>query len=110
MVSVVLLTGLLIGVVASGLASVDMRRRELTPRTYYFWTGGVALVSIGGPLTVFLFDNLLYQLYSGLTGGSRIALLPREIALIFITFSLIAGCISVLAYGIGSRYGPLKVA
>jgi hypothetical protein len=109
MVSIVLLSGLFVGVLTSGVVLADTSRRNLTFRTRCFWIGSVGVVSIGGPLTVYLFDDILYRLYFGLTDGPAVTLLPREVAVAFLVIGLTSGVVAVLAYGFGSRYGPLKV-
>jgi len=110
MVSVVLLSGLFIGVIATGLVFADTNRRNIQPKTRYLWTGFVGLVSLGGFLTVYILRDALYQFYLKVTNSPAIAPLPREAAIAFLFLALVLGVLAVLAYGFGSRYGPLKVA
>jgi hypothetical protein len=110
MVSVILVSGFIIGVVATSLVFADTIRRDLSLRTRYLWTGSVGVVSVGGFLTAYLFDDLLFQLYLEVTGSAAIAPLPREVAITLLLIALVASAASVLTYGFGSRYGPLKAA
>jgi hypothetical protein len=110
MVSVVLLSGLFIGMIATGLVFADTNRRNMRFQTRYLWTGFVGLVSFGGFLTVYLFRDPLYQFYLNVTNSPAIAPLPREVAIAFLLLALALGVFAVLAYGFGSRYGPLKAA
>lgn len=110
MVSVVLVSGIIIGVVATGLVFTDTIRRELSLRTRYLWTGSVGIVSVGGFLTAYLFDDALFQLYLEVTDSAAIAPMPREVAITLLFVALVASTVSVLTYGFGSRYGPFKAA
>ncbi len=110
MVSVNLVSGVIIGMVATSLVFADTIRRHLSLRTRYLWTGSVGVVSIGGFLTAYLFDHLLFQLYLKVTGSAAIVPLPREVAITLFLIALVASAASVLTYGFGSRYGPLKAA
>ena len=110
MVSVVLLNGLFIGVIATGLVFADTNRRNIQSQTRYLWTGFASLVSLGGFLAVYILRESLYQFYLKITNSPAIAPLPREVAIAFLFIALALGVLSVLAYGFGSRYGPLKAA
>ncbi|WP_232686325.1 hypothetical protein [Halobacterium zhouii] len=110
MVSVVLVAGLVIGATGTGLVLADAVRRELPPRTRYVWTGSVGVVSLGGFLAVYPFENVLYRLYLEVTGSPAIAPQPREVTAALLLVTLAASAVAVLAYGFGSRYGPLKAA
>lgn len=110
MVSIVLLSGLFIGAMAAGLVLADTIRRNLPNRARYLWAGGVGVVSVGGFLAVYSFDNTLYQLYLTASASPLIAPLPREVAVAFLLIPLTGSSLAVLAYGFGSRYGPLKSA
>lgn len=108
MISVILLSGLIIGATGTGLVLADATRRDLSPRTRCLWTGSVGLVSVGGFLTTYFFDDALYRLYLEVTGSPALAPQPREVAATLLLVTLAASAVAVLVYGFGSRYGPLK--
>lgn len=110
MVSIALASGFVIGVVATGLVYADTIRRDLSRRTRYLWTGCVGIISVSGVLTAYLFDAAFFHLYLRATDSAATAPLPREVAITLVLVALVAGAVSVLIYGFGSRYGPLKAA
>ncbi|ATW88011.1 hypothetical protein halTADL_1224 [Halohasta litchfieldiae] len=63
MVSVILLSGLFIGVIATGLVFADMNRRNIRSQIRYLWTGFVGVLSLGGFLAVYVLQDVLYQFY-----------------------------------------------
>ena len=108
MVSAVLVGGLLLGAFATGLVFADTVRRDLPPRTRYRWTGSAGLTRAGGFLTLYRFDDVVYRRYHEATGGPAVAPLPREVSAGLLVTGVAASAVAVLAYGFGSRYGPLK--
>lgn len=108
MVSVALLSGLVIGLVATALVFVDTARRGFSPRSRLRWTGLAGGISLGGVLTAYVFDGVLYHLYLQLTDSPAIVSQPRAVAEAFLVIGLAAGALAVLTYGFASRYGPLK--
>jgi len=110
MVPVILLNGLFIGVIATGLVFADTNRRNIRFQTRYLWTGFVGVVSLGGFLAVYAVNDAIYQFYLKVTDSPAIAPPPREVATAFLFVALALSVLAVLAYGFGSRYGPLKAA
>lgn len=108
--TILLLCGLFVGTVAPGLVYADAVRRDLPGRARRLWTGATVLVSVGGFTAAFRRLDALYRLYLDATGGPAIAPLPREVATAVVVVALAAAAAAVLAYGFGSRYGPLKAA
>lgn len=106
--SVVLLSGFSVGMIATGLVFVDTVRRGFSTKNQLLWSGIVGSVSLGGFVTVYVFDSVLYRLYIELTGSSAVVPVPRELAEGFLIISLALGVLAVLTYGFGSRYGPFK--
>ena len=105
---VILLSGLSVGMIATGIVFVDTVRRGFSIRDQLIWSGIAGGISLGGFITVYVFDAVLYRLYLQLTGSSTVVPVPRELAEGFLYIGLGLGVIAVLAYGFGSRYGPLK--
>jgi len=110
MVSVILLSGLFIGVIATGLVFADTNQRNIRSQTRYLWTGFVGVLSLGGFLAVYVLQDVLYQFYLNVTDSPAIAPPPREVVIAFLFVALVLSVLAVLAYGFGSRYGPLKAA
>lgn len=100
------LLNLVVGLLATILVAADTLRRDLQPRIQVGWIGFVATVSIGGSLAVALGDDVFFRLW--IAGSDpAIAVTPLQL----LTGVVVAGgtlsALAVLAYGFGSRYGPL---
>jgi len=104
---VALLVGLIGGLTATSLVIADTIRRELPARTRGGWIGFVALVSIGGSVGVAVGDTTVFRL---IAAGSDpvIAVTPLALLTGIVLTSGFLCALAVLAYGIGSRYGPFK--
>ena len=85
----------------------DTLRRDPPARTQVGWIGFVALVSIGGSLAVAAGDSALYRLALASEPGV-IAVTPLQLITTSIGAGLLLSALAVLAYGVGSRYGPLS--
>mgnify|MGYP000181983900 CR=1 FL=1 len=106
---VALLIGLLVGLIATGLVVADTVRRGLPARTQAGWIGFVALVSIGGSLAAPLIDSVFYRLALAVE-PTAVTVTPLQMFATRIGLRLTLSAVAVLAYGVGSRYGPFKSA
>ena len=104
---VAFLIGLLVGLIATSLVVADTLRRDLPARTQAGWIGFVALVSIGGSFAVAIGDSAVFRL---MAAGSDpvIAVTPLALLTSLVLASAALSTLAVLAYGVGSRYGPLS--
>ena len=104
---VALLVGLIGGLTATSLVIADTIRRELPARTRGGWIGFVALVSIGGSVGVAVGDTTVFRL---IAAGSDpvIAVTPLALLTRLVLASVALSALAVVAYGVGSRYGPLS--
>lgn len=103
------LLNLAVGLLATGLVVADALRRDLPTRRTLGWTGFVALVSIGGSLTVAVADDTLYRLWAS-GGDTAIVVTPVQLLTGVVVAGLAVSTLAVLTYGVGSRYGPLAAA
>ncbi|WP_255151077.1 hypothetical protein [Halorarius halobius] len=93
--------------VATGLVYADTRRRSFPPTARRAWTGAVALVSVGGFFAAFTFDSELAAAYHLFTGRPVVVTSPLALLFGLSLVGLVTTAAAVLAYGVGSRYGPL---
>ena len=103
---VLALLNLAVGVVATTVVAVDTHRRGLSTRRQAGWIGFVATISIGGSGAVAAGDAVLFRL---LQFGSDplLAVTPLQLLVTVLIAGLTLSALAVLAYGFGSRYGPL---
>lgn len=100
----------IVAVLAASLVYVDAGRRDLPRRTRLGWTAGVGILSLGGFLAVYLFDGVLARTYLLLGGEPFVVRSPREVVTVLFLLGLAISAAAVLAYGLGSRYGPLAAS
>ena len=104
------LVGLATAVLAAGLVYVDAERRSLPPRSRRRWAASVGLVGVGGVLAWFAFDDAAFRAYLALRGEPMVVTSPAELLAVTLLAELGIVTAAVLAYGVGSRRGPLKPA
>lgn len=107
--SVVVLSGVVVGLIATTLVFVDALRRGFSSKSRWIWSGMVAGISIGGFVTVHVFNSYLYRLYAELTNSSAVAPVPRKLTEGLLLVWLLLGAIAVLTYWFGSRHELLKI-
>ena len=83
----------------------DAYRRSLSMRSRLGWTVGVGLLSLGGSLTLFAFDSMLYRQYLQLLGQPLIVRSPFELLTWLLSVGTAFSGILVLVYTVGSRIG-----
>lgn len=108
MVSIVLLSGLVLAGIATGLVFADTVKRDLPARSRYLWTAGVGVVSVAGFWLAYRYGEVLHRSYLGARGSAATVPVPREVAVTFLVVGLGASGAAVVAYGFGSRFGPLR--
>jgi len=106
---VLALLNLAVGIVATAVVAVDTRRRGLSPRAQAGWIGIVATISIGGSLAVALGDDVLFRLWIT-RSDPAIAVTPLQLLTGVVVAGVALSALAVLAYGFGSRYGPLAAS
>lgn len=110
MVPVVLLGGLVVAAVATITVYADALRRDVPRRTRHLWAGSVGFVSSGAFVGLCAFGEVLYRAYLGLMGTPKVVHSPRGLVTGLLVGGLAVSSVAVLAYGVGSRYGPLESA
>jgi hypothetical protein len=106
---VALLVGLVAGLIATGLVIADTVRRRLPARTQAGWIGFVALVSLGGSLAAPVLDSAFYRVALAVE-PTAVTTTPLQMLAARVGIRLLLSALGVVAYGIGSRYGPFKSA
>ena len=102
-----LLVGLGVGLVATSLVVADTLRRDLPARTQAGWVGFVALLSIGGSIAVAVGDSTVFRLLAA-SSDPVVAVTPLALLTRLVLASVALSALAVVAYGVGSRYGPLS--
>lgn len=110
MVPLALLSGLPVATVAAGIVYADAARRDLPAATRLRWSAGVAAASLVGFLVAFGLDGVFYRLYAAVAGTPVVVTHPRQLVTTLFVVGLAVSTAAVLAYGFGSRYGPLGTA
>lgn len=82
-------------------------RRDLTPRVRALWAVGTGLLSVGGFVGAFLFRSYLFRVYPRLGGEPLIVRAPSDLLFFLFVGGLGVSVAALLAYGFGSRFGPL---
>ncbi len=100
-----LLVSPFVTLLVTGLVYADAKRRALPRQTQLRWTVGVGLVSLGGFLGAYAFDNLLAQAYTRFFEGQIVVHSPREVLTLLFVVGLSISVMAVLVYGVGSRLG-----
>ena len=103
---VLALLNLAVGLVATTVVAVDTYRRGLSTRMQAGWIGFVAVSSIGGSVAVAAGDaGLLRLLQFG--RDPMLVVTPVQLLATVLIAGVTLSALAVLAYGFGSRYGPL---
>jgi len=106
---VLALLNLAVGLVATTVVAVDTHRRGLSTRMQAGWIGFVAVSSIGGSVAVAAGDaGLLRLLQFG--RDPMLVVTPVQLLATVLIAGVTLSALAVLAYGFGSRYGPLAAA
>jgi hypothetical protein len=113
----VLLVGLLLALpvtaVAAGVVYADAARRGLPLASRLRWTAGVSAGSLAGFSVAFGLASWLFRAVHSLTGspgGAVVVVSPVELVTTLSAAALAVSAAAVLAYGFGSRWGPLAAA
>lgn len=107
---IALLIGMIGGIIATALTYADAARRNLPIQTRYLWSGGVAGVGLGSPFVIYVYEDTIIQLGYNLTESAVVVQSPRELVALLSFIGLAIAAAATLAYGFGSRLGPLKSA
>lgn len=110
MLTAAALAGVPVAALAAGLVYADAAGRDIASAARLRWTLGVAAASLGGFLVTFGLDGVLIRAYLTLSSGPLVVTSPRQLIASLFVVGLTVSAGAVLAYGIGSRYGPLAAA
>ena len=93
--------------VAAGVYA-DAGRRSLPRGTRLGWTIGTGIVSLGGFVLAFTLESVLFRAYFLTLGRPVVVHSPSELVTFLFLVGLAVSAVTVLGYGVGSRYGPFK--
>jgi hypothetical protein len=100
------LLGVPVAALAAGLVYADAAGRGLPSPARLRWALGVAAASLGGFLVAFGLEETLVRAYLALSSGPLVVTSPRQLVASLFAVGLAVSAGAVLAYGVGSRYGP----
>jgi len=102
-----LLAALFVVPVAVALVLADAGKRGLSRRTRRRWSVGVGVVSLGGFAAAAVLNGSLVSAYNALLGRPVVVVTPLQLLTGLVLVGLAVSALSVLTYGLASRFGPL---
>lgn len=104
------LLGVPVALLAGIVVYADAAGRDMTPGVRLGWSAGVAVASLTGFLAAFGLDGVFLRGYVVLADGPVVVTHPRQLVASLFVVGLAVTAGSVLAYGVGTRWGPLATA